>query len=99
MEMTGRGKRGNPETGFPLFPPPLEIVGRFPHSHRHEFETRIHRIGAGSVESRVEEPDLEVRRRRGRLPHLGAFWRGDTPRRPRRDAWVSPSAEAEMVVV
>jgi len=36
---------------------------------------------------------------RGRLPHLGAFWRGDTPRRPRRDAWVSPSAEAEMVVV
>ena len=26
VEMTGRGKRGKPKTGFPLFPPPLEIA-------------------------------------------------------------------------
>jgi len=32
--MTGRGKRGKPKGGFPLFPPPLEIAARFPHSHR-----------------------------------------------------------------
>jgi hypothetical protein len=32
--MTGRGKRGKPKGGFPLFPPPLEIAERFPHSHR-----------------------------------------------------------------
>ena len=32
--MPGRGKRGKPTTGFPLFPPPLEIAARFPHSHR-----------------------------------------------------------------
>ena len=31
--MTGRGKRGKPKAGFPLFPPPLEIATRFPHSH------------------------------------------------------------------
>lgn len=34
VEMTGCGKRGKPYPGFPLFPPPLEIAGRFPHSHR-----------------------------------------------------------------
>jgi hypothetical protein len=33
VEMTGRGKRGKPTTGFPLFSPPLEIAMRFPHSH------------------------------------------------------------------
>src|ERR1700732_3534628 len=32
--MTGYGKRGKPKTGFPLFPQPLEIAVRFPHSHR-----------------------------------------------------------------
>src|SRR5687767_5222132 len=26
VEMTGRGKRGKPNPGFPLFPPPLEIA-------------------------------------------------------------------------
>jgi hypothetical protein len=34
--MTGRGKRGKPKNGFPLFPPPLEIPQKaagFPHSH------------------------------------------------------------------
>lgn len=34
VEMPGRGKRGKPTPGFPLFPPPLEIAARFPHSHR-----------------------------------------------------------------
>jgi hypothetical protein len=34
--MTLGGKRGNPNTGFPLFPPSLEIAPRFPHSHRHD---------------------------------------------------------------
>jgi hypothetical protein len=29
VEMTGRGKRGKPKTGFPLFPPPLEIASDF----------------------------------------------------------------------
>jgi len=37
--MTGGGKRGKPQSGFPLFPPPLEIVTRFPHSHRLDDET------------------------------------------------------------
>jgi hypothetical protein len=32
--MTADGKRGNPKTGFPLFPPALEIAPRFPHFHR-----------------------------------------------------------------
>ena len=32
--MTVGGKCGNPKPGFPLFPPPLEIAERFPHSHR-----------------------------------------------------------------
>ncbi len=32
--MTVRGKPGKPNPGFPLFPPPLEIAARFPHSHR-----------------------------------------------------------------
>jgi len=36
VEMTGRGKRGKPNPGFPLFPPPLEIAERFPHSHRRD---------------------------------------------------------------
>jgi hypothetical protein len=34
VEMPGRGKRGKPRSGFPPFPPPLEIAPRFPHSHR-----------------------------------------------------------------
>jgi hypothetical protein len=34
VEMTVRGKPGKPKTGFPPFPPPLEIPERFPHSHR-----------------------------------------------------------------
>ena len=33
VEMTVRGKPGKPKAGFPLFPPPLEIASRFPHSH------------------------------------------------------------------
>jgi hypothetical protein len=32
--MTVGGKHGNPNGGFPPFPPPLEIATRFPHSHR-----------------------------------------------------------------
>ena len=35
--MTPGGKRGNPNAGFPLFPPSLEIAPRFPHSHRHDY--------------------------------------------------------------
>ena len=41
VEMTGRGKRGKPNTGFPLFPPPLEIAARFPHSHRLDDESLV----------------------------------------------------------
>ena len=41
VEMTGRGKRGKPNPGFPLFPPPLEIVARFPHSHRLDDEPLV----------------------------------------------------------
>ena len=41
VEMTGRGKRGKPNTGFPLFPPPLEIARRFPHSHRLDDESLV----------------------------------------------------------
>ena len=41
VEMTGRGKRGKPNTGFPLFPPPLEIAARFPHSHRLDDESFV----------------------------------------------------------
>jgi hypothetical protein len=33
VEMTGGGKPGKPNAGFPSFPPPLEIASRFPHSH------------------------------------------------------------------
>src|ERR1051325_5419483 len=32
--MTDGGKHGNPKSGFPPFPPSLEIALRFPHSHR-----------------------------------------------------------------
>jgi hypothetical protein len=32
--MTAGGKPGNPKTGFPPFPPSLEIAERFPHFHR-----------------------------------------------------------------
>ena len=38
VEMTGRGKRGKPKTGFPLFPLPLEIAPRFPRFHRLDYE-------------------------------------------------------------
>ena len=41
VEMTGRGKSGNPNPGFPLFPPPLEIAERFPHSHRLDDEPLV----------------------------------------------------------
>jgi hypothetical protein len=41
VEMTGRGKRGKPNPGFPLFPPPLEITQRFPHSHRRDDEPLV----------------------------------------------------------
>ena len=34
MEMPGRGKPGKPNPRFPPFPPPLEILKGFPHSHR-----------------------------------------------------------------
>jgi hypothetical protein len=33
VEMPADGKPGNPNPGFPPFPPSLEIAGRFPHSH------------------------------------------------------------------
>ena len=33
--MTVGGKPGNPNPGFPPFPPTLEIAPRFPHSHKH----------------------------------------------------------------
>src|SRR6266849_5081645 len=31
--MTGHGRRGKPNAGFPQRPQPLEIAARFPHSH------------------------------------------------------------------
>ena len=34
VEMTVRGNPAKPNSGFPMFPPPLEIALRFPHSHR-----------------------------------------------------------------
>src|ERR1700687_4327752 len=41
VEMTGYGKRGKPNTGFPRFPQPLEIArARFPHSHSPGDDTR-----------------------------------------------------------
>ena len=43
VEMTGRGKRGKPKTVSPLFPPPLEIAARFPHSHRLDDEVPLAR--------------------------------------------------------
>lgn len=33
-EMTARGRRGKPTTGFPPCPQALEITARFPHSRR-----------------------------------------------------------------
>jgi hypothetical protein len=38
--MMGGGKPGKPTTGFPPFPPPLEIrkSGGFPHSHSFDDE-------------------------------------------------------------
>ncbi len=41
MEMPAGGKPGNPKTGFPPFPPSLEIAGRFPHSHRLDDSLKI----------------------------------------------------------
>jgi len=35
VEMPAVGKPGNPNPGFPPFPPSLEIAARFPHSHIH----------------------------------------------------------------
>jgi transposase InsO family protein len=35
VEMPAAGKPGNPNPGFPPFPPSLEIAARFPHSHIH----------------------------------------------------------------
>jgi len=32
--MPGHGSGGKPKAGFPPLPQPLEIAGRFPHSHR-----------------------------------------------------------------
>ena len=43
VEMTGGGKRGKLQSGFPLFPPPLEIAARFPHSHRIDDEVPLAR--------------------------------------------------------
>lgn len=34
VEMPGHGSGGKPKAGFPPLPQPLEIAGRFPHSHR-----------------------------------------------------------------
>ena len=36
VEMTGYGRRGKPNPGFPRRPQPLEIAARFPHSHRRD---------------------------------------------------------------
>ena len=63
MEMTGRGKRGKPKGGFPLFPPPLEIAVRFPHSHRLD----------GDVPLTRHEPRI---RNYGKEPLLGLGYRG-----------------------
>jgi len=39
VEMTGYGKRGKPNPGFPRFPQPLEIAARFPHSHSPDYQS------------------------------------------------------------
>jgi hypothetical protein len=36
VEMTGYGRRGKPNAGFPQRPQPLEIAAQFPHSHRRD---------------------------------------------------------------
>jgi hypothetical protein len=41
VEMTVPGKPGKPKTGFPLYPPSLEIAARFPHSHRSDDSSYI----------------------------------------------------------
>src|ERR1700687_4637930 len=41
VEMTGYGKRGKPNPGFPPFPQPLEIAARFPHSHSPDYQFSI----------------------------------------------------------
>jgi hypothetical protein len=41
VEMTVRGKRGKPNVGFPLFPPPLEIPVGSPHSHRFDYDIHV----------------------------------------------------------
>ena len=47
VEMTVYGRRGKPKAGFPRRPQPLEIGGRFPHSHRLE-------LSRGKVESQQQ---------------------------------------------
>jgi transposase InsO family protein len=39
--MTVPGKPGKPKTGFPLYPPSLEIAARFPYSHRSDDSSYI----------------------------------------------------------
>jgi hypothetical protein len=64
VEMTGGGKRGKPNPGFPPFPPPLEIalaIPTFPQPQRR-------------VLSQKSTPRKETRRRIASLPPSGSFF-------------------------
>jgi len=51
--MTVRGKPGKPKARFPLFPPPLEIAVRFPHS------TPLRRLET-YIKERAKSPSLGI---------------------------------------
>jgi hypothetical protein len=63
MEMTACGKPGKPKTGFPSFPPPLEIAARFPHSHSSDDSTHTSRPKKHqtvlAIASSLQGPHLE----------------------------------------
>ena len=63
VEMTGGGKGGKPQNGFPLFPLPLEIAPRFPH---------FYRLGDESLVSKITPPPPN----RGKEPLLGPSYPG-----------------------
>src|SRR5947207_7220990 len=64
VEMTGYGKRGKPNPGFPPFPQPLEIAARFPHSHSPDDESLYQKT----------TQEKEALRRIASLPPSGSFF-------------------------